>query len=136
MKGILSFDFPDGWEESETQSAYMVNYQSGSNSISVMEAYTSSKVKNAWDLAEEEGKSIREYFDDVELTDPVEFDLDGYDAVRMDLLFPITDSLTQRQVYVYFFKGKDAYKIMGTYFENDEEGRNEVEATLKTAKVN
>jgi hypothetical protein len=135
---LFTFDLPDGWELTEYDPGYTVTYESETSMITIMDTFVPIDVEDAWGLAELDKESIEEgYADDLsEVVDPFEYNFGGYDAVRMEFLFPISEDLTQRQVYIYFFKGETAYTVVGYYFDEDEEGMEQVEGMFETVQVN
>jgi hypothetical protein len=47
----------------------------------------------------------------------------------------IGGTIKQTQVYVYFKKGNDFYKIMGAYFSNDEEAKSDLFSFLELIEI-
>lgn len=131
----VTADLPEGWTEVQDHPSMIASYEKETNMIQVMEAWAPSEVKGTKDLVEYEKEQIKEYFEDATFSEIENVTFLGMDAFRMVIDIPIMKTMKQTQVYTYFEKGGNYYKVMGAYFSDDEQGKDEVEAITGSLKI-
>ena len=119
-------DLPEGWEEKEAGANTIKEYEKGTTMVTIMKPWVPSGVNDPKGVAEAEKEVLAESFEGAKISDIEDFSIGGLDGARMDIDLTIGGTIKQTQVYVYFKKGNDFYKIMGAYFSSDEEAKNDV----------
>lgn len=128
-------DLPEGWEEKEAGANTIKEYEKGTTMVTIMKPWVPSGVNDPKGVAEAEKEVLAESFEGAKISDIEDFSIGGLDGARMDIDLTIGGTIKQTQVYVYFKKGNDFYKIMGAYFSNDEEAKNDVISFLGLIEI-
>ena len=100
-----------------------------------MKPWVPSGVNDPKGVAEAEKEVLAESFEGATITGIEDFSIGGLDGARMDIDLTIGGTIKQTQVYVYFKKGNDFYKIMGAYFSNDEEAKSDLFSFLGLIEI-
>lgn len=130
----ISVIAPDGWTKKDDDSS-LIWYEKGSSYVSVIKPWIPNDAKSAMDVAKYEQQQIKDFFQEAQTSEPVETTLDGINAVRMELDMAISDTVSQKQVYIYFFVNNIAYKVMGTYLTDDASSAGDVESIIQSIKI-
>jgi hypothetical protein len=128
-------DLPEGWEEKEAGANTIKEYEKGTTIVTIMKPWVPSGVNDPKGVAEAEKEVLAESFEGAKISDIEDFSIGGLDGARMDIDLTIGGTIKQTQVYVYFKKGNDFYKIMGAYFSNDEEAKNDLFSFLDLIEI-
>lgn len=128
-------DLPEGWEEKEAGANTIKEYEKGTTMVTIMKPWVPSGVNDPKGVAEAEKEVLAESFEGATISDIEDFSIGGLDGARMDIDLTIGGTIKQTQVYVYFKKGNDFYKIMGAYFSSDEEAKNDVISFLGLIEI-
>lgn len=128
-------DLPEGWEEKEAGANTIKEYEKGTTMVTIMKPWVPSGVNDPKGVAEAEKEVLAESFEGATITGIEDFSIGGLDGARMDIDLTIGGTIKQTQVYVYFKKGNDFYKIMGAYFSSDEEAKNDVISFLGLIEI-
>lgn len=128
-------DLPEGWEEKEAGANTIKEYEKGTTIVTIMKPWVPSGVNDPKGVAEAEKEVLAESFEGAKISDIEDFSIGGLDGARMDIDLTIGGTIKQTQVYVYFKKGNDFYKIMGAYFSNDEEAKSDVISFLGLIEI-
>ncbi len=128
-------DLPEGWEEKEAGANTIKEYEKGTTIVTIMKPWVPSGVNDPKGVAEAEKEVLAESFEGAKISDIEDFSIGGLDGARMDIDLTIGGTIKQTQVYVYFKKGNDFYKIMGAYFSSDEEAKNDVISFLGLIEI-
>ncbi len=128
-------DLPEGWEEKEAGANTIKEYEKGTTMVTIMKPWVPSGVNDPKGVAEAEKEVLAESFEGAKISDIEDFSIGGLDGARMDIDLTIGGTIKQTQVYVYFKKGNDFYKIMGAYFSSDEEAKNDVISFLGLIEI-
>ncbi|HEY8499532.1 MAG TPA: hypothetical protein VIL89_02845 [Clostridia bacterium] len=130
----ITVDLPEGWEEKEGVNA-IKEYMKGATLVTIMEAWVPSGVNDPKGLAESEKEILSKSFEGAKFSDIGDFSIGGLDAARLDIELTIGGTIKQTQVYIYFKKGNDFYKILGAYFSDDEEAKNDLFSFLDLIEI-
>ncbi|MDI9482099.1 MAG: hypothetical protein QM315_02820 [Bacillota bacterium] len=128
-------DLPEGWEEKEAGANTIKEYEKGTTMVTIMKPWVPSGVNDPKGVAEAEKEVLAESFEGATISDIEDFSIGGLDGARMDIDLTIGGTIKQTQVYVYFKKGNDFYKIMGAYFSNDEEAKSDLFSFLELIEI-
>lgn len=128
-------DLPEGWEEKEAGANTIKEYEKGTTMVTIMKPWVPGGVNDPKGVAEAEKEVLAESFEGAKISDIEDFSIGGLDGARMDIDLTIGGTIKQTQVYVYFKKGNDFYKIMGAYFSNDEEAKNDLFSFLDLIEI-
>lgn len=128
-------DLPEGWEEKEAGANTIKEYEKGTTMVTIMKPWVPSGVNDPKGVAEAEKEVLAESFEGATISDIEDFSIGGLDGARMDIDLTIGGTIKQTQVYVYFKKGNDFYKIMGAYFSNDEEAKSDLFSFLDLIEI-
>jgi hypothetical protein len=128
-------DLPEGWEEKEAGANTIKEYEKGTTIVTIMKPWVPSGVNDPKGVAEAEKEVLAESFEGAKISDIEDFSIGGLDGARMDIDLTIGGTIKQTQVYVYFKKGNDFYKIMGAYFSNDEEAKSDLFSFLELIEI-
>lgn len=128
-------DLPEGWEEKEAGANTIKEYEKGTTMVTIMKPWVPSGVNDPKGVAEAEKEVLAESFEGAKISDIEDFSIGGLDGARMDIDLTIGGTIKQTQVYVYFKKGNDFYKIMGAYFSNDEEAKSDLFSFLELIEI-
>ena len=128
-------DLPEGWEEKEAGANTIKEYEKGTTMVTIMKPWVPGGVNDPKGVAEAEKEVLAESFEGAKISDIEDFSIGGLDGARMDIDLTIGGTIKQTQVYVYFKKGNDFYKIMGAYFSSDEEAKNDVISFLGLIEI-
>lgn len=128
-------DLPEGWEEKEAGANTIKEYEKGTTMVTIMKPWVPGGVNDPKGVAEAEKEVLAESFEGAKISDIEDFSIGGLDGARMDIDLTIGGTIKQTQVYVYFKKGNDFYKIMGAYFSNDEEAKNDLFSFLELIEI-
>lgn len=128
-------DLPEGWEEKEAGANTIKEYEKGTTMVTIMKPWVPSGVNDPKGVAEAEKEVLAESFEGAKISDIEDFSIGGLDGARMDIDLTIGGTIKQTQVYVYFKKGNDFYKIMGAYFSNDEEAKSDLFSFLDLIEI-
>lgn len=131
----ITVDLPEGWEEKEPGANTIKEYAKDAAVVSIMQPWVPDGVNDPKGVAEAEKEALKDAFGNAEFSDIQDYTIGGLDAARMDIVLTIGDTMKQTQVYVYFKKGNDFYKVMGAYFSNDEEAKNDVLSFLDLIEI-
>lgn len=131
----ITVDLPEGWEEKEAGANTIKEYEKGTTIVTIMKPWVPSGVNDPKGVAEAEKEVLAESFEGAKISDIEDFSIGGLDGARMDIDLTIGGTIKQTQVYVYFKKGNDFYKIMGAYFSSDEEAKNDVISFLGLIEI-
>ncbi len=128
-------DLPEGWEEKEAGANTIKEYEKGTTMVTIMKPWVPGGVNDPKGVAEAEKEVLAESFEGAKISDIEDFSIGGLDGARMDIDKTIGGTIKQTQVYVYFKKGNDFYKIMGAYFSNDEEAKSDLFSFLELIEI-
>jgi hypothetical protein len=128
-------DLPEGWEEKEAGANTIKEYEKGTTMVTIMKPWVPGGVNDPKGVAEAEKEVLAESFEGAKISDIEDFSIGGLDGARMDIDLTIGGTIKQTQVYVYFKKGNDFYKIMGAYFSNDEEAKSDLFSFLELIEI-
>ncbi|NLV62558.1 MAG: hypothetical protein GXY12_04065 [Clostridiaceae bacterium] len=128
-------DLPEGWEEKEAGANTIKEYEKGTTMVTIMKPWVPGGVNDPKGVAEAEKEVLAESFEGATISDIEDFSIGGLDGARMDIDLTIGGTIKQTQVYVYFKKGNDFYKIMGAYFSNDEEAKSDLFSFLDLIEI-
>ena len=128
-------DLPEGWEEKEAGANTIKEYEKGTTMVTIMKPWVPGGVNDPKGVAEAEKEVLAESFEGATISDIEDFSIGGLDGARMDIDLTIGGTIKQTQVYVYFKKGNDFYKIMGAYFSNDEEAKSDLFSFLELIEI-
>lgn len=128
-------DLPEGWEEKEAGANTIKEYEKGTTMVTIMKPWVPGGVNDPKGVAEAEKEVLAESFEGAKISDIEDFSIGGLDGARMDIDLTIGGTIKQTQVYVYFKKGNDFYKIMGAYFSNDEEAKSDLFSFLDLIEI-
>ncbi len=131
----VTVDLPEGWEEDKDTTNVVVAYKKDTNMFNLMQGYAYSEVNNAKDLAKLDLEQLKEYFEDAAFSEVEDITVAGMEGYKYSIEISITESMKQVQMYVYFEKGGDYYKVMSAWFSNDEEGKEDIEHILTSMKI-
>jgi hypothetical protein len=131
----ITVDLPEGWEEKEAGANTIKEYEKGTTIVTIMKPWVPSGVNDPKGVAEAEKEVLAESFEGAKISDIEDFSIGGLDGARMDIDLTIGGTIKQTQVYVYFKKGNDFYKIMGAYFSNDEEAKSDLFSFLDLIEI-
>jgi len=130
----ISVDLPEGWEEKEGINT-IKEYMKGATMVSIMEAWVPSGVNDPKGIAEAEKEILVESFKDAEFSDIQDYSIGGLNGARIDIELTIGSTIKQTQVYIYFKKDNAFYKLMGAYFSDDEEAKNDLFSFLELIEI-
>ena len=131
----ITVDLPEGWEEKEAGANTIKEYEKGTTMVTIMKPWVPGGVNDPKGVAEAEKEVLAESFEGAKISDIEDFSIGGLDGARMDIDLTIGGTIKQTQVYVYFKKGNDFYKIMGAYFSNDEEAKSDLFSFLELIEI-
>ncbi|NLO38332.1 MAG: hypothetical protein GX115_02510 [Ruminiclostridium sp.] len=131
----VTVDLPEGWEEDKDSTNVVVAYIKDTNIFNLMQSYAYSEVNYAKDLAKLEMEQIKEYFEEAAYSELEAVTVAGLEGCKFSMELAITESMKQTQMYVYFEKGGNYYKVMSAWFSNDEEGKEDIEHILASMKI-
>lgn len=132
----ISVVAPDSWIKKDDDST-LIWYENADDAsfVNVLKPWIPSDAKNAMDVAKYEQQQINVSFQEAQVSEPLETKLDGIDAVRMELDIAISEELSQKQIYIYFFVDGTAYQVMGAYLSNNAQGVSDVESIIQSMKI-